>query len=130
MGKAVLFTRALPCNTGQYNYAAQNESGFKGNKKFINDYTVSDIQPTIKLSLHPMTRLFDRPVDKYEVLYVFLQWLSLISGTKLLEINKHAIWIDALSVFRLFSTPHFYICHFFLRYCGICYRPMFPSCRK
>ena len=31
-----------------------------------------------------------------KVLYVSLQWLSLISGTKLLEINKHSTWIDAL----------------------------------
>ena len=65
-------------------------------------------------------------------MYVFLQWLSLISGTKLLEINKHATWIDALSVsvLRLFSTPHFSICHFLLRHCGICYLSIFPSCRK
>ena len=71
-----------------------------------------------------MTRLFDRPIDTVRGLVRFLAMrLSLISGTKLLEINKHATWIDALyknatwiealSVFRLFSTPHFYICHFF-----------------
>ena len=75
-----------------------------------------------------------------KVLYVSLQWLSLISGTKLLEINKHSTWIDALyknatwidvlSVFRVFWTPHFYICHFLSRYRGICYLPIFPSCRK
>ena len=51
--------------------------GFKGNKKFVNDYTVSDIQPTIKLSLHPMTRLFDIPIDTVRGLVRFLAMAEL-----------------------------------------------------
>ena len=38
------------------------------------------------------------------------------------------MWLKyAVSVFRLFLTRYFSISHFFLRYCGIGYPPMFPS---
>ena len=88
-----------------------------------------------------MTRLFDRPIDSVRGLVRFLAMrLSLISGTKLLEINKHATWIDALyknatwiealSVFRLFSTPHFYICHFFVTVLRYLLPPNIPLMQK
>ena len=41
------------------------------------------------------------------------------------------MWLKyAVSVFRLFLTRYFSISHFFLRYCGIGYPPMFPSLSK
>ena len=62
--------------------------------------------------------------------HVFSQWLSLISGAYVPEINKHKrmdTTLNALLAFRLFSTRYFGICQFFLRYCGIGYSPMSPS---
>ena len=35
--------------------------------------------------------------------------------------------INAILVFRPFSTRYFGICQFFVRYCGIGYHPMSPS---
>ena len=42
-------------------------------------------------------------------------------------LSKRHLIINAVSVFRPFSTRYFGICQFFVRYCGTGYPPMSPS---
>ena len=54
----------------------------------VNDYTIYD-----KLEARPMTELFDHCTDQRSS-HVFSQCLRLISGAYMLEVNKHARWIQ------------------------------------
>ena len=50
-------------------------------------------QSMTKLEGHPMTGLFDCCTDQ-RLLTFFSQCLRLISGAYMLEVNKHARWIQ------------------------------------
>ena len=87
-----------------------------------------------------MIRLFDRPIDTVRGLVRFLAmpeldfWYKAAWDKQTLDMDRRAIQkrdMDRRAIgVSCIWTPHFYICHFLLRYCGICYLPIFPSCRK
>ena len=77
-----------------------------------------------------MTRLFDRP--KYKVLFVFLQWLSLIVWHVKAAWDKQTRDIDrrAIGISSICDAAFLYLPFFPTVLRGICYIPIFPSCRK
>jgi len=48
----------------------------------------------MELLLHPMTEVFIIALINSMSSHIFLQWLRLIFGAYVLEINKHTRWIQ------------------------------------
>ena len=80
----------------------------------------------MKLVGHPMTWLFDRWTDQFEIFTRFLAKAE-VDVWCIHAWDKKKKDINAVSVFCPCWTRYFGICQFSLRYCGIGYPPMPPS---